>query len=211
MINLYALLGFGAFLFAAAFLERWRSNRLDREAEEERIENLKDVMLQPLMEPSMFWDIIERSKKASHNLDDQIRELKKMLRDLSALDIVAFDGRFHACLLELNRFDIWGAIYFLNGGCSDDNFVDFRSWLIGRGRDTFEKVLDDPEAIVDIVQSGHDYWEGLQYCAADVYTKMTGNILPSSIIITRFSEPKGTIWREEDLFSLYPRIAKVLG
>ena len=211
MINLYALVGFGAFLFAAAFLERWRSNRMDREEAEELFKNSQDAMLQPLMNEAMFWDIIERSEHPSHNLDDQISELKKILHDLSASDIVAFDGRFHACILELNRFDIWGAIYFLNGGCSNDSFNDFRSWLIGRGRDTFEKVLHDPESIVDFVQPGHDYWEGLQYCAADVYAKKTGNLLPSSIIINRFSEPIGNMWREEDLSMRYPRIASVIG
>ena len=32
------------------------------------------------------------------------------------------------------RWDLWGAAYLANGGCSDDGFDYFRGWLIGQGR-----------------------------------------------------------------------------
>lgn len=41
------------------------------------------------------------------------------------------------------------AAYLVNGGCSDDGFDYFRGWLIARGREVFEDVLADPDAIAE--------------------------------------------------------------
>jgi hypothetical protein len=42
-------------------------------------------------------------------------------------------------------WDLWGAAFVINGGCSDDGCERFRARLIMQGRDVFERALDDPE------------------------------------------------------------------
>src|SRR5262249_33459755 len=86
------------------------------------------------MDTSQFWQIIERSKAESGgDCDKQVDALTTILLELPAEEIEEFAtifGRFHA---QAYRNDVWAAAYIMNDGCSDDAFMDFRSWLIGQG------------------------------------------------------------------------------
>ena len=65
-------------------------------------------------------------------------------------------------------WSLWGAAYVINGGCSDDPFVDFRASLISRGRQVFERALSDPDSLADEDFDGSDWFnEGYQYAVAD--------------------------------------------
>ncbi len=44
---------------------------------------------------------------------------------------------------------VWGAAYLVEGGCSDDAFMDFRDGLVLAGRATFERTLADPDTLAD--------------------------------------------------------------
>jgi hypothetical protein len=109
----------------------------------------------------LIEDFIHRSGSSHGNLQKQIRILTELLNNLSRLEIVAFDRRFHYYHDKLHRWDVWGAVYLLNGSCSGDAFADFRSWLIGQGQQKFEAVLRDPESMLAFVKPGDD-WKGLQ-------------------------------------------------
>jgi hypothetical protein len=63
---------------------------------------------------------------------------------------LTFAAIFEAQDTRATRWDIWGAGYVLDEGMGDDSFKDFRSWLIGQGRDVFEAVLADPDSLVDV-------------------------------------------------------------
>ncbi|HSC86842.1 MAG TPA: DUF4240 domain-containing protein, partial [Polyangiaceae bacterium] len=47
-----------------------------------------------------------------------------------------------------------GALHVVYGGCSDDHFEAFRGWLLTRGRPTFERVLAEPDSLVDVLVEG---------------------------------------------------------
>jgi hypothetical protein len=108
------------------------------------------------------------------------------------------------------RWDLWGAAYIIQGGCSDDAFEYFRSTLISLGRDTFERAVADPDSLVELeAASTVDlYHEGFQYIASQVYRGKTGSdeAPPSNIRHPR--EPAGRQWEEEwdDLKKLCPRL-----
>ena len=221
---LYLLIGQGIIIFAIAFIRQWISSRHDNEARQYMVENTLPMLVQESMKEHTFWQIINRSKSPNNDIRDQAERLKALLNNLSKLEIVAFDRRFQQYLDRLYHWHIWGAIYLFNGGCPESTFTDFRSWLLGQGKERFEAVLQNPEIIIDFVKPG-DNWAGLQYCASTVYHKKTGDVLlpyhwvdrsdendpeASEDIFFRKEKPSGEKWNEHELPILFPNIAKAI-
>lgn len=84
---------------------------------------------------------------------------------------------------------MWGAAHLIcDGLCSDDGFWYFQCWLIGLGRETFERVAADPDALAglplvhDLVSRGPNSWaddewpdwESLDFVAGAAYERVTG-------------------------------------
>lgn len=65
-------------------------------------------------------------------------------------DIVAVQQVLWDLMAFAYRSPLWAAAYVINGGCSDDGFAYFRGWLIAQGRDTFERVVADPDVLADL-------------------------------------------------------------
>lgn len=166
-----------------------------------------------------FWSIIEQSRKGrglarllgkvSH--EQQISNLTRILSDLPSADILTFDRIFHSLLNKSYTWNLWAAAYIINGGCSDDLFDYFRSWLIGRGKDAFYNALEDPESLKDVVnpaQLDELEYEGLEYCAAEAYESAARKPLEATDGEERPSEPMGKEWSEEDLPFMFPGLWK---
>lgn len=99
-----------------------------------------------LMNSKQFWEIIAISKsKSSGNYENQQEELKKQLIKLPAIEILEFDNKFRTLRGEVYNWNFWAAAYIINEGCSDDCFLDFRGWLIGQRKTTFENALKNTE------------------------------------------------------------------
>jgi hypothetical protein len=99
-----------------------------------------------------FWDHIRLTKCADP--DEHADALVERLVVLAPEDIVDFEYWWNLMFAEAYHRDLWGAAYCANGGCSDDGFIDFRSWLILQGRDVFQTVVSDPNALADRVVGG---------------------------------------------------------
>ena len=73
--------------------------------------------------------------------------------------------------------------------CSDDGFMDFRSWLISQGRDVYMSALKDPESLVSVNTDGQElnfedyaYVPYKAYAERRAYEEMSvGDILASYI------------------------------
>ena len=75
--------------------------------------------------------------------------MKKALSKLSDQELFEFAftyNRFHS---EAYRWDLWEVAFFTAGGCSDDGFIYFRNWLIGRGRHAYTTVLEYPDNLAN--------------------------------------------------------------
>ena len=164
------------------------------------------------MDESEFWGIVEASKAESGGtFDGHIEVLTARLSALAPEKIVEFQGVFSALQDRAYSWDLWGAAFVINGGCSDDGFTDFRSWLISMGRNTFERALSDPESLVEITL-GNDgeedaSFEEFGYVAAQAYEASTGKELPHPE--RDFPEkPSGEPWEEdeEELAGRYPKL-----
>jgi hypothetical protein len=99
-----------------------------------------------------FWGYIDTSRH--DDSDAQSERLVARLAGLPREDIVDFCfwwGRMHA---DAYRIDLWAAAYYVNGGCSDDGFDDFRNWLLLQGQAVFSAAVADPNTLADVCAGG---------------------------------------------------------
>jgi hypothetical protein len=168
------------------------------------------------MDTSQFWKLIERSKVESGGVcHEQVDALTRILLELPAEEIEGFDAIFYRFHAQAYRNDVWAAAYIMNGGCSDDGFIDFRSWLIGQGEAIYTAALRDPESLVSVVESMHERTRGgaplygyecqhLAYAAHNAYEQKTGHEMPQGS--GSMPELVGEDWEDEDLPSMFPKL-----
>jgi hypothetical protein len=100
-----------------------------------------------------FWEHIRATRRKDPDAHQErlVQRLAKLPRE----EIVDFAHWWNVMMDESYSRDLWAAAYYANGGCSEDGFIDFRSWLILQGRDVFQAVVADPNALVDHVGGGN--------------------------------------------------------
>jgi hypothetical protein len=165
------------------------------------------------VDPRQFWELVESSKAdADGSFDDHAERLAVRLEKHSVEDIVSFERIFQSQMDRAYSWDLWGAAYVIQGGCSDDGFTDFRYWLISLGRDRFERALADPESLAEIdlapdAEEGASF-EEFGYVASRVYEEKTGENLPLDPQCSHPPEPAGEPWEEDEeaLSARYPRL-----
>lgn len=159
------------------------------------------------MDHDQFWQIIEAAKRRfPEDCEERVESIRDHLSALAPHEIIAFDSILGEYLDRAYSWDLWGAAYLMNGGCSDDGFMDFRGWLISRGRDVYERALADPDSLADVFDPSHDDCElqSMLSVAYEAYQAGTGEEMPPR---TRVSpELAGERWKAEDLDERYPRI-----
>lgn len=132
-----------------------------------------------------------------------------------AAKLVFFENK--AC-----HWDVWASACIINGGCSDDMFMDFRRGLIFQGQKLFEAVLVDVECLSElspeIAQSLCEY-EIFSYLPLKIYESRTG-IGPEAFELylddyqnnadfeNRNSDPAGEAWGDDfELVERFPKLA----
>lgn len=102
-----------------------------------------------------------------------------------------------------------GAAYVINGGCSDDGFIDFRSWLIAQGKAVYDAALADPESLAGHITEGFAAFEEIAYVPIEVFEAKHDEDWPGAN--GGFpNTPEGARWEEDDLDRLFPKLtAKV--
>ena len=80
------------------------------------------------MDDSRFWAIIEAPA-------GQVKDVHRL---------------FWQRMTDAQTWDLWGAAYLVNGGCSDDGFVYFRAWLISQGRAIYTAAVENPDSMAGV-------------------------------------------------------------
>jgi hypothetical protein len=137
--------------------------------------------------PDDFWALIERS--ATEADGDRADWLSEQLAAMPLDDIVAFETHLTAQRKRVDTWLVWDAAgALMDGHCSTDGFFYFQAWLVGLGREVFERVAADPDTLADVpavrALAGRRFaewsdeewpeWEALNYVALNAYALLTG-------------------------------------
>jgi len=155
-----------------------------------------------------FWNLIAASKaKSDGSFEGHAEALYDALSALPEADIAAFDQLFYQMSRRADTWDLWGAAFIIGGGCSDDSFMDFRSWLISMGQGVYEAALANAETLAEVeIEDEYDvFFEEFAYVASRAYEDKTGADMPR-----RAGPPhqgtSGDEWDEDDLEERFPTL-----
>lgn len=163
------------------------------------------------MDEQGFWTIVESGGPADlEDPETKLDAVSEALNKLSPPEVVSFQGWFDQKVAAAYTWDLWGAAYLINGGCSDDGFEYFRRWLISQGRAAYEAAVANPDTLAEITDPEYRGYEleELGYLAAEVYEEMTGAEMPYPEGAWP-KEPTGEKWDSEDEAECRKRLPKL--
>jgi len=123
-----------------------------------------------------FWKIINRFE--SLNQENKLLRLTADLQEKEPEEIASFDSIYRDMLQRAYTWDLWGAAYVINDGCSSDSFDYFCDWLISQGQYVFEAAVENPESLADSHLPDFPFFEEYRYVAGEVYKEKTGIEMP---------------------------------
>lgn len=150
------------------------------------------------MKADEFWQIIaDVNEQSAGDMDTKVDLLTKHLQPLDAEQVLAFSRIFDSMMDKAYTYDLWGAAYVIQGGCSDDGFMDFRSSLISTGKEVFERAASSPETLAELARDMVEclFLEGFAYPATTVYEQKTGSLPEREA--PHPADPTGEPWDED--------------
>jgi hypothetical protein len=163
------------------------------------------------LDESQFWRLVEDARRDAGGNTEQASELlQARLEQLPPQQIADFGALRKQLDERAYTWELWGAAYVIEDGCSDDCFRDFRAYLISLGRAPYEAAMSDPDSLAPVVQDAETGdWENADNVAPEAYEDATGEEIP-----TGDSEPSGSTrgeaWDDEqqdELVGRYPALA----
>ena len=135
--------------------------------------------LQPtsaMLDEALYWEIIDKSALNTSNQNDQEAYLIQIIEQLSPEQMIGFNLRTDQLLYKSYTSKMALACYSLNDYLSDDTFEYFRLWVISLGKDTYNNVNTNPDALLPYLNPISDYYdfEGLWYVAQKAFKNKTG-------------------------------------
>ena len=170
------------------------------------------------VDPAKFWSLIDDTRRvADGEPDEHAAVLRHRLERMEPGEILAFEQRWRIVDVAAYRWDIWAAAYLLNGGCDDECFDDFRAYLIGLGRKTYEEAIADADSLAFLAMRGPSTYQfahdgaPLAYAAEEAYMAVTGDEVPDDLGPELPEEPEGEPFDVEAPELVVPRIAAAVG
>lgn len=168
------------------------------------------------MDISTFWKLIDTTRQASGgDHDTHSKMLVEALAYYSVEDISSFDDIANDFYDRANLAQLWDASRMIMCGCSEDNFDDFRDWLIAQGQHAYESYVKNPDLLSDVVtlQDREDMMNlptlMIQSVAREAYQRKTGEEMPFRLYL--YSARRGKSHRDNELNELFPRLLEKLG
>jgi Protein of unknown function (DUF4240) len=164
------------------------------------------------MDEAAFWQLTADTRQAAGGETERQSELlEEKLSRLPGEQIAEFQRIRHRLDEQAYSWDVWGAAYVIEDGCSDDCFRDFRAYLISLGRAPYEAALGDPDSLAPVVEDAETGdWENADSVAGDAYESAVGEDIPADDSDLS-GDPSGEPWDDEDqdaLVQRYPRLAE---
>jgi hypothetical protein len=181
----------------------------EREAlREERFQVLPPPSDLRRMDEPVFWSMVAESRSGAPTTLEQLAALAESLRAFGAADIKRFGSLYAKLMRKLYHWDVWALAYAARGGCSDDAFEAFRSWLILQGDPALVSlVVADPPRAAERVPREPDLPDGS--CLAIIqqaYLERTGASLELPSI--DLGKPRGREWSEDAFAKIHPGLVR---
>lgn len=158
-----------------------------------------------------FWNIIDKAKHTQDH-DEVIEIVKRELEKLSDKEIISYQNHFDILNAQAYTWDIWNAIYTINGGCGDSSFMDFRYTLIYMGKERYTNTLLDADSLFDLPLDEDDeveFNESFGYIAIQVYEEKTGEEIYNYRKPIDEEENMGEEWDFESREECMKRLPKI--
>lgn len=126
------------------------------------------------MNKEQFWRIVEDVRSSTDPRDQGaiLSALQEQLRKLPSAEIMEWQEIFQFYDDAAYRDELWAASGAMGAHCTDDGFMDFRSWLISQGRDVYMAALRDPESLAEVDTEGQSLnFEEYAYVAPKAYAQ----------------------------------------
>ena len=124
------------------------------------------------MRQKEFWEHIEKTRRKDP--EAHADRLETRLAKLDPDEILQFDHWWSTFTRKAYDWTLWRAAYLINGGCSDDGFMDFRDWLILQGRAVYEAAVANPDSLADVVDPEDGEYEIMCTAATDAWFAASG-------------------------------------
>lgn len=181
----------------------------EREAlREERFAALTPVSDLRKMDEPVFWELISRSRSEGPPTREQLAVLGELLRTFKAPDIKRFGSLYARNMRNLYHWNVWALAYAARGGCSDDAFQEFRTWLILQGDPALLGLaVEDPARAATFVPADPDLPDGpCIWMIEEAYLQRKG--APLELPAIDLDTPRGKEWPENDLDAIFPDLVR---
>ncbi len=126
------------------------------------------------MNANLFWKVIDEVNRKADRRDQEavLKATGQKLMEFSARDIVLWHQIKREYMNLADKNDLWEVYAEINRGGSDDEFMDFRSWLISQGKEIYMQVLEEPDLLKGMELLGvNTSFESYGYIAVDAYAQ----------------------------------------
>jgi hypothetical protein len=106
---------------------------------------------------SNFWGIVEGARaEAGTDTEHAAQVLLRHLRALPPADHEPFQEFWEQEQNQLYCWPIHDAATLLLGPLDDDSLLAVQDWILSHGRNTVQRILDDPDSIVELATDRHN-------------------------------------------------------
>ena len=123
-----------------------------------------------------FWNLIAEAKKeCGQDMDASTQWLTDRLTALGPQQAQDFHDIRRGYQQLADQYGLWSAALIMCSNCLDDEFINFRAWLIAQGREVYLAALENPDSLADIESYGGCQFEGLTHVGSKVLESLTGH------------------------------------
>ncbi len=153
------------------------------------------------IDENLFWELINQTRESAIDKFVFLDNLQTTLESFNPKEIKNFDHLLISKSNELNTWQHWALAYIARGGCGDDEFDYFKSWVISKGKGAFESIKNLDEASLLSFFDEDPQLEELLYLAENIYEHKTSDLMPSAKI--KSNKLTGKQWNEDELPIIY--------
>lgn len=126
------------------------------------------------MDKDTFWHIIDsvNSEVSGFDLEGVLRVTQEKLQAYSPQEIAVWANYLRQYRDLADTSGVFAASCALNEYMTDDGFLDFRAWLISRGKEVYLAALKDPDSLAGMEIPKCTRFELYGYVAYDAYREI---------------------------------------